>query len=64
VARTLKVNTNVTIEIDLDALEAEYGRPYTVAEAREEVKDSVPGILQQVLFPETSNIVISVRSNW
>lgn len=59
--RSLKVWIGVSIVIDVDALEAEYGRTFTAAEARADVKDSVPGILTQVLYPERSNIVLDVK---
>lgn len=60
--RTLKVWTAVSIEIDLDALEAEYGIT-GVKEARADVKASVVGVLQQALYAEQSGVVIDVKES-
>lgn len=60
--RTTKVWMAVSVEIDVDALEAEYGRSFTIAEAKQDVKDSIPSVLAQVLYPEDSKVVLNVSA--
>lgn len=60
--RTVKVWMAISVEIDIDALEAEYGRTFTVAEARDDVKSCIPSIISQALYPELTNIVLNVTT--
>lgn len=60
-ARTIKVWMQVSIEVDLDEMENEYGRAFNEREARADVRDSVSGILYQTLYPEGSGIVKDVK---
>lgn len=60
--RTIKVWAQVSIEVDVDALAAEYGRSFTIAEAREDVFESISGVLAQTLYPESTNIVLHVTA--
>ena len=59
--KLMKVWIGLSITIDADALEDEYGEQYTTAEARADVKASVVGVLSQVLYPESSHIVVDVK---
>jgi hypothetical protein len=59
--RTIKVWIGLSVEVDVDALEAEYGRTFTAAEARQDVKDSIPNVLYQAIYPESANIITSVK---
>lgn len=61
--RTIKVAAYVTFDLDVSALEAEYGRTFTNAEARQDAKDSLVGVIAQTLYPESDgdDIVKNVR---
>lgn len=61
--RTVKVWMAVSVEIDIDELAQEYGRTFTVAEARQDVKDSILGALTQAIYPQHAidKIVLSVK---
>lgn len=60
-SRIIKVAVYVVVEVDVAELEAEYGRSYTVAEARQEVQDSIRGAGVQAAFPEHASTKIIKR---
>lgn len=59
---TITVGIYLSVTVDLDELNAEYGTNYTVAEAREDVKASAFNAVAQTMYPQEAldKIVIAV----
>lgn len=51
-ARKVKVAVYMVIEMDVEALEAEFGRSFTNAEARQDLWDSAVSAVQQQTYPQ------------
>lgn len=60
---TTKVRLDITITIDVDALNAEYGDSKTKREAAEDAFWSAVNAVQQTAYPEGSSIIKEVKVN-
>lgn len=56
--RTVKVALYVVVEVNVDALEAEYGQPFTNAEAREDAWQSMFNAATTAAYPAERNAQI------
>lgn len=50
--RIIKVAAYVVVEVDVEELEATYGRSFTNAEAREDVRESIYNTAVQAAYPQ------------
>lgn len=64
-ARTVKVAVYIVVEVDIDALEAEYGQKYSRAEAIADARSSMITAATQAAYPAASNdsILRVIRTN-
>ena len=53
--RTTKVGIYLTVEINIDELEAEYGREYTTAEAKADAWNAMYSAAVTAAYPSDSN---------
>ncbi len=58
-----KVRLNVTIEVDVDAYNAEYGEHKTKREVADDARWSAINAIVQTAYPEDSKVIVNVRLN-